>query len=99
MGESNVSHSALQRRELYYSGHVQGVGFRYSTHRIALRYQVTGFVRNLPDRRVHVVVEGPKEEIDRFLCDLSERMGDFVRNTVEDRLAPTGEFDSFGIRY
>ena len=94
-----MSHSALQRRELYYSGHVQGVGFRYSTHRIALRYQVTGFVMNLPDRRVHVVVEGTKEEIDRFLGDLSERMGDFVRNIVEDRLAPTGEFDSFGIRY
>jgi acylphosphatase len=94
-----VSHSALQRRELYYSGHVQGVGFRYSTHRIALRYQVTGFVRNLPDRRVHLVVEGSKEEIDRFLGDLAEKMGAFIRNIVVDKMAPTGEFDSFCIRY
>ena len=99
MGESNVSHSTLQRRELYYSGHVQGVGFRYSTHRIALAYQVTGFVRNLPDRRVHLVVEGPKEEVDGFLGDLSERMGNFIRNIVDDRMAPTGEFESFCIRY
>ena len=97
MGESNVNHSALQRRELYYSGHVQGVGFRYSTHRIALRYLVTGFVRNLPDQaRSSWSWKDPKKKLTAFWRDLSERMGNFIRNIVGRQIwLPTGEFDCF----
>lgn len=94
-----MSPSAQQRRELYYSGHVQGVGFRYTACRIAQGYQVTGFVRNLSDRRVHLVVEGPSDEIDRFLDELSGKMSDFIRNVVIDRLAPSGGFQSFSIQH
>lgn len=40
------------------SGLVQGVGFRYFAAREARRLGLTGFVRNLPDRRVEMVAEG-----------------------------------------
>jgi acylphosphatase len=46
----------MQRREVHYSGHVQGVGFRYTTRSIARGYEVTGFVQNLEDGRVSRVV-------------------------------------------
>jgi acylphosphatase len=50
--------AALERRTVFYSGLVQGVGFRYTTQRIAQQHAFAGFVRNLPDGRVQLVAEG-----------------------------------------
>ena len=49
-----------------YSGHVQGVGFRYTVRQTALGFEVTGTVRNLPDGRVEVVAEGERAELEAF---------------------------------
>ncbi|UCH78325.1 MAG: acylphosphatase [Candidatus Coatesbacteria bacterium] len=54
------------RRKLLLSGAVQGVGFRYWAVREAGKYAVAGYVRNLPDGRVEVVLEGPPEEVARL---------------------------------
>ena len=53
------------RRHLFYSGRVQGVGFRFTAQRIASGFAVTGWVRNLPDDRVEMLVEGEKDETAR----------------------------------
>lgn len=89
---------AQQRREVYYSGRVQGVGFRYTARHLARLHQVTGFVRNLSDGRVELVAEGPPAEIDRFLSAVREEMGHHIRD-VDQRSAPAnGEFGGFEIR-
>ena len=49
-----------------YSGHVQGVGFRYTAKSVAAGLEVTGTVRNLPDGRVELVAEGVRSELDEF---------------------------------
>jgi acylphosphatase len=54
------------RLMVLYSGHVQGVGFRYSVKSLTAGYEVTGAVRNLPDGRVELVVEGVKSELRAF---------------------------------
>ena len=46
------------RRTSHFSGHVQGVGFRYTVQDLAADFDVRGYVRNLPDGRVELVVEG-----------------------------------------
>jgi acylphosphatase len=46
-----------ERRRVHYSGRVQGVGFRFTSQRLAERYAVTGYVRNLPDGRVLAAVQ------------------------------------------
>ncbi len=49
-------------------GHVQGVGFRDFVWTRARFLGLTGYVRNLPDRRlVEVVAEGPKEDLEQLL--------------------------------
>ena len=44
-----------KRMQIFFSGTVQGVGFRFTAERLARRFPVTGFVRNLEDGRVEVV--------------------------------------------
>jgi acylphosphatase len=55
-----------RRMTILYSGHVQGVGFRYTVKRVALGFEVTGTVRNLPDGRVEVMAEGEPAELESF---------------------------------
>jgi acylphosphatase len=51
---------------IYYSGNVQGVGFRYTAKSVAAGFEVSGTVRNLPDGRVELVAEGTPEELETF---------------------------------
>jgi acylphosphatase len=51
---------------IFYSGHVQGVGFRYSARSVAAGFEVTGCVRNLPDGRVELIAEGGRSELEAF---------------------------------
>jgi acylphosphatase len=54
------------RMTIYYSGRVQGVGFRYTVRSVAFGFDVTGTVRNLPDGRVELVAEGERSELEAF---------------------------------
>lgn len=88
-----------QRRACYFSGRVQGVGFRYTVQNIAQRYNVQGYVRNLPDGRVELIVEGDAPEIDQLLEDVNQRMQGYIKDVDVTTLPPTGEFDHFYIRH
>lgn len=90
---------ADQRREAYFSGLVQGIGFRDAARRTAGEYEVAGYVRNLPDGRVHLVAEGAEDELTAFLGALQERMADFIRDVRQDVRPATGEFTRFEIRF
>ena len=88
----------MLRRTVFYSGRVQGVGFRYTTCRIAEQFDVTGFVRNLADGRVETVVEGESAEVDRFLSEVSRETAGHIREAKMHESPATGEFDQFSVR-
>ena len=90
---------SLERREVYFSGMVQGVGFRYTTRRTAERFRVTGFVQNLPDGRVRVVVEGTAPEINRFLDAVGSELGHYITAKEQERSDAVGGLQSFDIRF
>jgi len=94
-----VSQAGRQQREVYYAGRVQGVGFRYTVRSLAGRFEVTGFVRNLPDGRVHLVAEGPPDQIAALLDAVKAEMGYYIRETNETERAATGRFRSFEVRH
>jgi acylphosphatase len=52
--------------QIFYSGCVQGVGFRYTAKTVATGFEVTGIVRNLPDGRVELIAEGARGELEAF---------------------------------
>lgn len=59
-------------RQTIFEGRVQGVGFRYSCKELAKGYDLIGFVENLADGTVKLVLQGESEEIEEYLQDLSE---------------------------
>ena len=89
----------VQRREVHYSGRVQGVGFRYTASYIAQRFAVTGFVKNLPDGRVELVLEGPIMEIQAVLRTIQAEMGRYIRDVRETACPATGAFSDFDVRF
>jgi acylphosphatase len=89
----------LEQHEIYYSGRVQGVGFRYTARALAGGHRITGFVRNLPDGRVQLVVEGEEEEIQAYIRDIQADMGAYIHGTHEVVRPATGRFQTFEIRF
>ena len=61
------------RKHFYFSGRVQGVGFRYRSYYIAQSIGLTGWVRNLWDGRVEMEVQGTREEIREMVERLFSR--------------------------
>jgi acylphosphatase len=68
------------RRRVYYSGQVQGVGFRYTSRRLAQDHAVAGYVRNLPDGRVELVAEGEDAEVGALLEAIRHQLQDHIRD-------------------
>lgn len=87
------------RRQVFFSGTVQGVNFRYHTVALSRRFQVTGFVRNLPDGRVQLVAEGQPEVLQAFVRAVSDEMGRFISRADSSDSGATGEFHGFQIAY
>lgn len=93
-----MSDSDRNTRRLIYRGTVQGVGFRMTVRRIAGRFAVAGFVRNLPDGTVELVARGAAEEIDGFLSAVAEAMAGYVRSVDETAPGPEEIPAGFEIR-
>jgi acylphosphatase len=88
-----------ERREIRYAGHVQGVGFRYTTRTIATRFDVAGYVQNLRDGRVLVVVEGTPATVDQFLAAVEGELVRYIRSRDVATVAAANEFTDFEIRF
>ena len=81
------------RKHFYFSGMVQGVGFRYRAMHAAQSLGLTGWVRNLWDERGEMEVQGDEESIDRTIRQLEE--GHFIHITgIESEEKNTDERES-----
>ncbi|MBI3253086.1 MAG: acylphosphatase [Candidatus Omnitrophica bacterium] len=90
----------FSRAHLFYSGRVQGVGFRFTAERLALELGLVGWVKNLPDRRVELVCEGEREDVEALLRRIRESsLGASIAKTVCEWESATGEFSDFSIEY
>lgn len=93
------------RKTVKYTGHVQGVGFRYSTTNIAARFVVAGYVQNMPDGSVRLVAEGEKAEVEAFLDAVADQLARHIHHHQVTDSEATGEFgdpasdDTFAVRY
>jgi acylphosphatase len=72
---------------------------RMTVLELAERHGLTGWVCNLPDRRVEFVAEGPRAEIEEFLTELRREMLSYIRDVNASWGSATGEWDSFRITH
>lgn len=88
------------RIHLYIIGKVQGVFFRDSTRELAESLGLTGYVRNLPDGRVEVVVEGEKDSVDRLTkwCHAGPSRAIVSSVEIHNESYNKGEFEIFEVR-
>ncbi len=88
-----------KRAHVYYSGSVQGVGFRFSAERAASSLGLTGWVKNLDDGRVEVVCEGTERDIQEFLAKIYSVFKMYIDDTAIEWQPASGEFYGFDIRF
>ncbi|HXR03635.1 MAG TPA: acylphosphatase [Verrucomicrobiae bacterium] len=84
--------------KIFYSGHVQGVGFRYTAKTVALGFEIAGIVRNLPDGRVELTAEGAREELEAFRQAVrGAGLAGFIRDETATWSEAQNEFHGFEI--
>jgi acylphosphatase len=88
-----------RRRRCLFSGRVQGVGFRYTAQSIAAQYDIRGYVKNLADGRVELVMEGDEAEMERVAKEIGEKLDGFIRERTDEVSEASGEFKDFSIRH
>lgn len=87
------------RAHIYYSGQVQGVGFRFTAREIAHELDITGWVRNLKDSRVEIVAEQQEDVLKAFLTRLHNSFSRYIQDVEVLWEEETGEFNGFGVEF
>jgi acylphosphatase len=90
--------SEVHHATVFFTGRVQGVGFRYQALQVAKGYEVSGFVQNLPDGRVQLEAEGRETEVRDFIIAVHERMEGYVRKVEQTESQRAPQFQGFSIR-
>jgi acylphosphatase len=89
----------MTAKHIIFKGRVQGVGFRYSSHRIAGQYEMTGYVRNLPDGTVEMLAQGPLIQIDSCIDAIQDYFGGHVRDCQAVEVPVDLRYSDFKIAY
>jgi acylphosphatase len=88
----------MKATRVFYEGYVQGVGFRWTTKRIAHGYDISGWVRNLADGRVELQVSGADDEVSAFLRAIRESsLGGHITAERSTEIELTSPFKGFRI--
>jgi acylphosphatase len=84
--------------QIFYSGQVQGIGFRYTAKAVAAGFEVVGTVCNLPDGRVKLIAEGARAELEAFRAAIRDTgLASFIRDEYATWSDAQNEFRGFEI--
>ena len=85
------------RKHIFFSGRVQGVGFRYKSYYIAQSLGLTGWVRNCYDGRVEMEVQGTEADIDQMILQLEKQRYIWIED-ISVKTTEVIQENSFSIR-
>ncbi len=86
-------------KRIIFEGKVQGVGFRYATLQIALGFDVIGWVSNLADGTVELVIEGDSDEIVEFIDEITveSTLSHHIKNVIKEDIPALENIKGFQI--
>lgn len=94
--------SDLRRLHLRFVGQVQGVGFRWTSQRVARSLGLTGWVKNEWDGSVSMELQGTDEQISRYFGQFQNQYRDYpIQYTIDEKddIAPVAGETRFDVRY
>jgi acylphosphatase len=83
---------------VYYSGKVQGIGFRFTAREAAEGLGVTGFVKNLDDGRVEISAEAVEDTLKDFLASIDKSFSRYISDR-QVTWGPASGFSQFTIEF
>ena len=86
-------------RHIVFAGRVQGVGFRFTVHALANRYQLAGLVRNLMDGTVEMVAQGSPDDIEDCIRDIKGSYHGSIRETKTEEIPVDPSYQDFKITF
>jgi len=86
-------------KHIIFTGRVQGVGFRFTAHRIARRHGLTGFVRNLSDGSVEMLAQGDPAGIEACMAEIEAALPGHIRETNIEDVPPDPKLTEFRIAF
>ncbi len=89
----------MKNLHAFFSGMVQGVGFRFTTRDLARRHNIKGMVANLADGRVEIIAQASPKEIERFLTALRREFHQYITKVDFQEAASARKYDSFQIEF
>lgn len=84
---------------IFFTGKVQGVGFRFAVENIARELSVTGWVMNLSDGRVELRAEAGEEALKEFLSRINQDFSRYIDDADIHWLEAAGRFKEFRIKF
>ena len=84
---------------VYYTGRVQGVGFRFTAQDLANEKGVFGWAKNLRDGRVEIRAEAEEKVLKDFLENIKQYFSQYIQDIEAEWVETTEEFDDFSIRF
>lgn len=85
--------------QVYYTGRVQGVGFRFTAERLAGQLGIAGRVRNLAGGRVEIVASGKESDLKDFLQRIQDYFSEYIQDVDISWIEPAGEFSGFKVQF
>ena len=82
---------ASQNLQLWFSGRVQGVGFRFTSVQVARGFEISGWVKNLADGRVQMEIQGEVDILRAYLISLEKAI--MGRGEITQREQVLGQID------
>ena len=88
-----------KQAHIYYCGQVQGIGFRFTAREVAGEMGLSGWVRNLADGRVEILVEAEEGLLDEFLKKISSYFSRYIQDVETEWRQAQGELKGFEVRF
>ena len=89
----------MKKIHIFYSGNVQGIGFRYRAKQLAREFKINGWVKNTDDEKVELVALGEEKILKDFLNKIDQNFSDYIDDVDLKWQESSGEFKDFSIKF